>query len=64
LLPSTKQMEHFLKLPHMTRHERDRLLYRYSDDKISLKRYKNEMADYNRRCKLTAKNVQRTKNIR
>lgn len=60
-LPSTQQMEHFLKLPHMTRHERDRLLYRYSDDKVSLKRYRNELADYNRRRKLTAKNDQRAK---
>ena len=60
-LPSTQQMENFLNLPHMTRHERDRLLYRYSDDKVSLKRYRSELADYNRRCKLNAKNDQRAK---
>lgn len=54
-------MEHFLNLPHMTRHDRDRVLYRYSDDKVSLKRYRNELADYNRRCKLAGKNVQRTR---
>ncbi len=60
-LPSTEQMAHFLNLPHMTRHERDRLLYRHSDEKVSLKRYRDELADYNRRCKLAVKNDQRAR---
>ena len=61
-LPSPEQMAHVLKLPHMTRHELERIPYRYSEPKLSLKRYRNELADYNRRCKLTAKNDQRAKN--
>lgn len=58
-LPSPEQMAHVLKLPHMTQHELERRPYRHSEPKASLKRYRNQLADYNRRCKLAAKNDQR-----
>jgi hypothetical protein len=60
-MPSPEQMAHVLKLPHMRQHELERTPYRYSEPKLSLKRYRNELADYNRRCKLTAKNNQRAR---
>jgi hypothetical protein len=60
-LPNPEQMAHVLKLPHMTQHELKRLPYRYSAPKVSLKRYRNALADYNRRRKLSAKNDQRAK---
>ena len=60
-LPSPEQMAHVLKLPHMTQLELERIPYRYSEPKASLKRYRNELADYNRRCKLAAKNDQRAR---
>lgn len=59
-MPSPEQMAHVLKLPHMTRHERERISYRHGDPKISLKRYRNAQADFNRRRKLAAKNEQRS----
>lgn len=59
-LPTPDQMAHVLKLPHMTRHEVERIPYRYSEPKTALKRYRNAMADYNRRRKLAAKHDQRT----
>lgn len=60
-LPSPEQMAHVLKLPHMTKHEQERIPYRYSEPKASLKRYRNQLADFNRRRKLGAKNDQRAK---
>ncbi|MDB6132951.1 MAG: hypothetical protein JWM59_1194 [Verrucomicrobiales bacterium] len=59
-LPSSEQISHFLKLPHMTRHELERIPYRYSEPKLALKRYRNELAAFNRRRKLAAKNAQRS----
>jgi hypothetical protein len=58
-LPTPDQMAHVLKLPHMTRHELERIPYRHSEPKTAFKRYKNALADYNRRRKLAAKNDQR-----
>jgi hypothetical protein len=58
-LPSPEQITHFLSLPHMTRHDRERLPYRHSEPKMALKRYRNELAAFNRRQKLAAKNDQR-----
>jgi len=59
-LPTPDQMAHVLKLPHMTRHELERIPYRHSEPQAALKRYRTAMADYNRRCKLAAKSDQRT----
>ena len=39
----------------MTRHERERIPYRHSEPKMALKRYRNALADYNRRQKLAAR---------
>jgi len=59
-LPTPDQMAHVLKLPHMSRHELERMPYRHSEPKTALKRYRNALADYNRRRKFAAKNDQRT----
>lgn len=59
-LPPPEQMAHVLKLPHLQRHELERLPYRYSEPKTSLKRYRKQLADYNRRRKHAAKNRQRS----
>jgi hypothetical protein len=59
-MPSPEQMAHVLMLPHMTRHELARVPYRYSEPKLALKRYRNALADFNRRRKLAAKNEQRS----
>lgn len=58
-MPDAHQLEHLLKLPHMFRHARERLPYRYDDDKTALKRYRNALADYNRRQKEKVKAGQR-----
>lgn len=60
-LPSPEQITHFLNLPHMTRHDRERLPYRHSEPKLALKRYRNELAAFNRRQKVAAKNDQRAR---
>src|SRR5690348_13409950 len=44
------------------RMESERLSYRHSADKLALKRYRNEQADYNRRKKLRIKDQQRKSN--
>ncbi len=59
-LPTPEQMAHVLKLPHMTQHELERVPYRHSEPKLALKRFRDELADFNRRRKLTAKNEQRS----
>ena len=58
-LPTAEQMGKFLDLPHFQRTRRERLHYRYIDEKMALKRYRNELADFNRRRKLAQKNQQR-----
>lgn len=58
-MPSDAQVEHFLTLPHMSQHEQERLPYRHQADKVALKRFRNEVAEYNRRKKIDAKNQQR-----
>ncbi len=63
-LPSPEQMASVLSLPHMTRHDSDRLPYRYSEPEAALKRYRNAQADFNRRRKLAAKNEQRARVVR
>jgi hypothetical protein len=60
-LPSAEQMAHVLNLPHMRRHELERIPYRHSEPKMALKRYRNALADFNRRWKLATKNEQRCK---
>lgn len=59
-MPSAEQIAHLLKLPHMTRHESERVPYRHDAEKVALKRYRNELASHNRRQKLAAKNEQRS----
>ena len=58
-LPSTEQMEQLLALPHFFRSQRERLHYRHINDKMALARYRNELAEFNRRRKLARKNSQR-----
>lgn len=58
-LPTSEQMKAFLELPHFARTRRERPHYRYIDEKSALKRYRNELADFNRRKKLAHKNQQR-----
>lgn len=58
-LPSVEQMQKLLDLPHFFRTKKERLHYRYIDDKMALKRYRNELASFNQRKKLAKKNRQR-----
>lgn len=60
-MPTPEQAAHILSLPHMHRHERERLPYRCDADKVALKRFRNEQADFNRRRKHAAKEAQRQK---
>ena len=62
-LPSPEQMAHVLKLPHMTRHELERIPFRHSEPKMALKRYRNALADFNHRRKLATKNEQRSQTV-
>lgn len=57
-LPSVEQTERLLQLPHFYRTQRERLYYRHINDKTALARYRNELADFNRRKKLAHKNRQ------
>ena len=59
-LPSEEQMARVLKLPHVEyRMRRVMPEYDVMDEKTALKRYRNELADFNRRKKLAQKNQQR-----
>ena len=59
-LPSEEQMARVLKLPHVEyRMRRVMPEYEVMDEKTALKRYRNELADFNRRKKLAQKNQQR-----
>jgi hypothetical protein len=58
-LPTAEQMAHFLTLPHMTQLELERVPYRHSEPKLSLKRYRRELAAFNLRRKVAGKNAQR-----
>jgi hypothetical protein len=58
-LPPTDQMQALLDLPHFYRTRKERLHYRYINDKAALARYRNELADFNRRKKQRTKNQQR-----
>jgi hypothetical protein len=59
-LPSEEQMAKVLTLPHVEyRMRRVMPEYLVMDEKMALKRYRNELADMNRRKKLAQKNQQR-----
>lgn len=58
-LPSAEQMNEFIDLPHFQRTRRERLHYRHVCEDVALKRYRNELADFNHRRKLAQKNQQR-----
>jgi|UniRef100_UPI003783225F hypothetical protein len=59
-LPSEEQMAKVLTLPHVEyRMRRVMPEYFVMDEKMALKRYRNELADFNRRKKLANKNQQR-----
>ncbi len=60
-MPTDAQVVHFLNLPHMSQHELERLPYRHQADKVAMKRFRNEVAAFNRRQKIEAKNQQRAK---
>jgi hypothetical protein len=59
-LPSKEQIEHVLKLPHFRSIELERLPYRFDSEKQAMKRFRNELAVYNKRVKLAVKNQQRS----
>jgi len=61
-LPPTAQIEQLMKLPHFQRMETERLHYGFISEEQALKRFRNELADFNRRSKLKAKNIQRNQN--
>jgi hypothetical protein len=52
-------MQAFLDLPHFCRTRKERLHYRHINESAALTRYRNELADFNRRKKLQKKNLQR-----
>ena len=58
-LPSDEQMKKVLMLPHLTRMLGELPEYYYNDENAARKRYRNELADFNRRKKLAQKNQQR-----
>jgi hypothetical protein len=58
-LPPAEQMQAFLDLPHFCRTRKERLHYRHINESAALTRYRNELADFNRRKKLQKKNLQR-----
>ncbi|GEP45550.1 hypothetical protein [Brevifollis gellanilyticus] len=58
-LPPSEQIQQLFELPHFTRMNKERLGYHGTDDKIALARYRNELANFNRRKKLAHKNRQR-----
>jgi len=59
-LPSEEQMAKVLTLPHVEyRMRRVMPEYLVMDEKMALKRYRNELADFNRRKKQAQKNQQR-----
>jgi hypothetical protein len=60
-LPSKEKIEQLMKLPHFERMEFERLHYRFVSEEQAIKRYRNELGDFNRRAKLKAKDVQRQK---
>jgi hypothetical protein len=60
-LPPTEQIEQLMKLPHFQRMETERMHYGFISEEQALKRFRNELADFNRRSKLKAKNSQREK---
>ena len=54
-LPSIEQTEHLMSLPHFRRRERERLSYAHDEPKIARKRYRKELADFNKRNKQARK---------
>jgi len=58
-LPSIEQTEFLMSLPHSRRRERERLSYAHDEPRVALKRYRNELAAFNKRTKQAAKDAQR-----
>jgi len=58
-LPSAEQTEFLMSLPHSQRRERERLSYAHDEPRVALKRYRNELAAFNKRAKQTVKEAQR-----
>jgi len=58
-LPSAEQTEFLMSLPHSRRRERERLSYAHDEPRVALKRYRNELAAFNKRTKQAAKATQR-----
>jgi len=59
-MPSKEQLDFLLSLPHSYRRERERLSYAHNEPNTALKRYRNELAAYNKRTKNSKKNEQRS----
>ncbi|GAA5497211.1 hypothetical protein Rhal01_03404 [Rubritalea halochordaticola] len=57
-LPSVEQLEFLMSLPHSRRRERERLSYAHDEPRVALKRYRNELAAFNKRAKLAGKKAQ------
>lgn len=60
-LPSKEQIEQLMRLPHFERMESERLHYRFISEEQAIKRFRSELAEFNRRNKLKRKNDQRQK---
>ena len=60
MLPSVEQTEFLMSLPHSKRRERERLSYAHDEPCVALKRYRSELAEFNRRTKHKLKNAQRS----
>jgi len=50
-LPSSEEIEHLMNLPHYKQLESDRLPYCHDTEKLALKRYRRELAAFNKRKK-------------
>src|SRR5690606_2004008 len=58
-LPSIEQIEYLMNLHHFRRMETERYHYRFISEELAVSRYRNELAAFNKRRKLQAKNAQR-----
>ena len=58
-LPTKEQLDFLHNLPHSRRRERERLSYAHDEPRVALKRYRNELAAFNKRAKEKIKDDQR-----
>lgn len=58
-LPPPEQVSFFQSLPHIERLESERLPYAHNSEKLALKRYRKELASFNKHQKIERKEEQR-----